>query len=1019
MGDKHERHGKKVTNRVYCRVNDDMRKDLRTMAAALSAKKSPGAERAENRRWLQEQMNPYFFIAMKDEPEALAILARELGMLRHNRRMILADREKALIMAVVNQPGTLYDTLRRIPEREISYAMIAHSDDPIPGIAQQLEIQRFEFDRKCNEDIIAGRNITVPSAIKSSVSTAVRKFYPDFDMADFGRLLQILWLNNENYVRISPPRRVAQALRLLQEGNRHGGIYLDVEEMEQGEAENESRVFFAVGNPPQKDFLLQTMEVFQRLKVGINRAYCLTISNGVHPYFLGTFYVRNLNGGTLARNSELFCRLERELSATQLLATTSRTYREFVSTGLMSGDDATLANAFIAFCHSNLGHNQPDRFGLDDVRNAFLSHPEITLQLTKLFRARFDPAVEDRSAAYAKALAETEREVTGYNTGHRYLDEVRRTIFRCCLAFITHALKTNFFVLEKQALAFRLDPAYLTELGSDFTADLPAAVPFRVTFFFSRYGFGYHIGFSDIARGGWRTVICRSADDLVTNADTLLRENFVLAHTQHLKNKDIYEGGSKLVTLLDVSDLKEHERELETWRLYKLQYGITGAFLDIFTTDNGMARHPAVVDYYREDEPIEIGPDENMHDSMIETIAGMSKQRGYMLGIGIMSSKRVGINHKEYGVTSTGVMKFAEITMAELGIDIRRDPFTIKLTGGPNGDVAGNALRLLMDRSPQAAIVLILDGTAALCDPAGADHGELRRILLKHDLDAFDPAELHAGGFILFRTGSRREGLRELFRRVTKTDAGLVEEWISLDEFSKEYGELVFTVRTDLFIPAGGRPETIDKDNWGRFLFPDGTPSARAIVEGANSFITPAARIELQKKGVIVMRDASANKCGVISSSYEIIANLLLSDREFLENKERYVADVLDILEKRAGDEARLILKRRREQPSLLCTEISDSISTEINANYARLFAFFQGRPELVRHPLYRRAVLAHLPRIIAEQPQFRRRLARLPQKYLSAILAAEIGSSMVYKGDREAEFEDLIRLHLARNFPA
>ncbi|GLI39107.1 NAD-glutamate dehydrogenase [Geobacter hydrogenophilus] len=989
------------------------------MTAASAASKSQSAERAENRFWLREQLNPYFFIAMKDEPEALGLLTRELGTLRHNRRLILADRDKALILAIVNQPGTLYDTLRRIHEREISYAMIAHSDDPIPGLDQNLEIQRFEFDRRSNEEILAGKDVGAPIGIRRTVAAALRKYYPDFDMADFDRLLRIFWLNNENYVRISPPRRVAQVLRLYQEGNRRGGLYLDVEEMEESGAGHESRVFFAVGNPPQQDFLLQVMEVFNRLELGVNRAYCLTISNGVHPYFLGTFYVRRRDGGVLARGSEAFSRLKAELSNTQLLATQSLAYRELVTTGLMSGEDATLTNAFTAFCHSNLAHNQPDRFGPDDVRDAFLAHPEIALQLARLFRARFDPAVDDRTAAHETILAETQKEVLTYNTGHRHLDEVRRTIFRCCLAFITHTLKTNFFVREKQALAFRLDPAYLAELGTDFTADLPPVMPFRITFFYSRYGFGYHIGFSDIARGGWRTVICRTADDLITNANTLFRENFVLAHTQHLKNKDIYEGGSKLVVALDASDLKAKERQLETWRLYKLQYGITGAFLDIFTTENGVAKHPAVVDYYREDEPIELGPDENMHDNMIETIATMSKRRGYMLGIGIMSSKKVGINHKEYGVTSTGVVKFAEITMKELGIDICKDPFTLKLTGGPNGDVAGNAMRIMLERCPKVKIALILDGTAAVCDPAGADHGELGRILLKQDLDAFAPSMLHTGGFMIFRTGSRREGVRELFRRVEKTGKGLVEEWISLDEFSKEYGELVFTVPADLFIPAGGRPETIDKDNWERFFLADGTPTARAIVEGANSFITPAARIELQKKGIIIMRDASANKCGVISSSYEIIANLLLSEKEFLEHKERYVDDVLEILEKRAGDEARLILRRRREQPGLLCTEISDSLSTEINANYARLFKFFQGRPGLSLQPIFRRAVLAHLPKIIADEPRFRRRLAQLPPKYLSAILAAEIGSSMVYKGDREAEFEDLIRLHLTRNFPA
>jgi glutamate dehydrogenase len=961
-------------------------------------------------------MNPYYFITMKDEPKANSLLERELGTLRDNRRLILADREKALIMAIVNQPGTLYETLRRVQEREISYAMIAHSMGPLPGMAQSLEIQRLEFDRKSNQDILAGNNALVPAGIRRRVSAELRQNYSAFEMKDFDRLLRILWLNNENYVRISPPARVAQILLLLQRGNQSGGFYLGVEEMKD---EREARILFAVGNPPQRDFLLQVMEVFNRLDLGVNRAYCLTISNGIHPYFLGTFYVVRRDGGTLSRECPVCDQLRRELSATQVLATTSQTYREFVTSGLMVGEEAALINAFIAFCHTNLAHNQPDRFGLEDVQSAFHAHPEIALQLARLFRIKLAPAVAEREAAYGAAMAEALYGVNEYNTGHRYLDEVRRTIFRCCLTFIIHTLKTNFFIPEKQALAFRLDPAYLADLGPEATSDLPQATPFRVTFFFNRAGFGYHIGFSDIARGGWRTVIARTPDDFITNANTLFRENFVLAHTQHLKNKDIYEGGSKLVTLLNVSDLRPGERELENWRLYKLQYGIANAFLDIFVTDQGTARHPDVIDYYREDEPIELGPDENMHDSMIEAIAWLSKRRGYLLGIGIMSSKRVGINHKEYGVTSTGVVKFAEITMAELGIDIRKDPFTVKFTGGPNGDVAGNAMRIILNRCPQARIALILDGTAALCDPAGADRNELQRILLREDLDAFNPAALQPGGFMLFRTGSRKEGLRELFRKVTRTDDGLTEEWISIDEFSREFSELVFTVRADLFIPGGGRPETIDRDNWQDFLLPDGKPSALAIVEGANSFITPEARVQLQKKDIIIMRDASANKCGVISSSYEIIANLLLTEQEFLEHKERYVADVLEILEKRAEDEARLILKRRREPGcNLLCTEISDAISTEINAHYAHLYRFFQERPQLCNQPLFRRTILNHLPRILQENVKYRRRLKNLPGKYVYAILAAEIASSLVYQGDQEAGFEEMLKSHLQRVLP-
>jgi glutamate dehydrogenase len=967
----------------------------------------------ESRRWLREQVSPHVLASLKDRPQALAILPRELESLRHNRRLILADTDSSLVIALVNSPGSLYDTLRLVREREISFAMMAHSEGPLPGRDETLELQRFDFGLKSNAEIAAGRGVTVPAGIRRRIAATLRQHYPSFDHRDLERLLRLLWLNNEQYVRQATSLRLAQVLNLFQQGNRSGGLHLDVEPMESG---CETRVHFAVGNPPQRDFLLQVMEVFKRLELGVNRAYCLTVSNGVHPYFLGSFYVRCHDGGTVERGSELFHRLRQELYTTQVVATGSQAYREFVTAGLMSGEEAALVNAFIAFCHTSLAHAQPERFGLEDVRGAFHGNPDMALLLVQLLQTRFDPELPDRPARYEVLRARTEQAVAEYNTGHRYLDDLRRTVFRCCLLFISHTLKTNLFVPEKQALAFRLDPAYLAELGNDFTADLPPALPFRVTFFFSRFGFGYHIGFSDIARGGWRTVIARSPDDFATGADTLFRETFVLAHTQHFKNKDIYEGGSKLVVLLDASDLRrERERDQETWRLFKLQYGIANAFLDIFVTRDGKASHPALVDYYGEDEPIELGPDENMQDSMIEAIAQLSRRRGYLLGIGIMSSKRVGINHKEYGVTSTGVVKFAEITMAELGVDIRRDPFSVKLTGGPNGDVAGNALRILLERSPGVRVVLILDGTAALVDLQGADRDELGRILLKEDLHAFDPARLSVGGFMLFRSNSRREGLRELFRTVTMTGGGLLEEWISLDDFSRQYGELPFTVPADLFIPAGGRPETIDGNNWQQFLAADGTPSARAIVEGANSFITPEARLSLQQRGIIIMRDASANKCGVISSSYEILANLLLSDEEFLEQKERYVADVLAILERRAEDEARLILRRRRQQPGLLCTEISDSLSSEINALYARLFRLFQEQPDLCHQPLFRRAILAHLPAMIGQDPRLRRRISRLPAKYQAAILAAEIGSSLVYRGDQEEAFMDLVKLHLAK----
>ena len=970
----------------------------------------------KNASWLQKHMSPYFFQAMADEEEALELLAREMGCLQQNRHLILSDKKKRLVIACINSPGSLYETLRRVGEREISYAMFSHSDADMPGIDRELEIQRFEFDRRQNHDIDLTRTVDIPAALVRKVRAELHASFPAFDRKSVGRLLKILWLNNENYIRMSPPSRIAYLVWLFDNGNASGGLFMDISRVVR-DGRNETRVLLAVGNPPQEEFLLQVLEVFNRLDVGIRRAYCQTISNGVHPYFLGSFLVISRRGEDISPESELAARLKRELCTTQILSTSSLAYRNYVVHGLISGEDAALVNAFISFCHTSLAHGQPERFGLEDVQSAFYDHPEMAQLLIRLFRVRFAPDLAGREQLYADALTDAQNAVAGYNTGHRWLDDIRRAVYRCCLLQITHTLKTNFLVVEKQALAFRLDPGYLRLLGREFTADLPETLPFRVTFFFSRFGAGYHVGFSDIARGGWRTVIARSADDYITSANTIFREVYVLAHTQQLKNKDIYEGGSKLAVVLDASDLEEAGSDAEKFRLYKLQYGITNAFLDIFITENGRVKDRRVVDYYGDDEPIEIGPDENMHDDMIEVIAALSKKRGYILGVGIMSSKRFGINHKEYGVTSAGVVTFAEITMAEAaGIDMRRDRFSLKMTGGPNGDVAGNSLRIMLERCPKVQIRLILDGTAALYDPNGISHDELRRIVLAYDLDAFNPDFLGEGGCIVYRTGRRLEGLKESHRKVMRTADGVVEEWLDIDDFNRLYNSLIFTVKADLFIPAGGRPETIDDQNWRLFLDENGMPTSGVIVEGANSYITPEARILLQKSGVVLMRDASANKCGVISSSYEIIANLLLSEREFMEQKERYAGDVLAILEKRAADEARLILRRRRESGgTLLYSEISETISQNINRLYSQLFDFFSARQELCLQSPFRQAILSHLPRMLRESVTYRKRIRKLPQKYLCAILAAEIGSSLIYSGSRDADFEDMIRRHLAR----
>jgi glutamate dehydrogenase len=974
-------------------------------------------EAQENLAWLHASCPALQDSTLRDDREVIAGLATGLERLRRDRQATLVDRDTELLLARLDTPGSIFETLRRLSDREITFAEMFHSDAPVPGTTQRLEVQRYDFAPPAGTGAPpATAPGPLPEELRRGVHAALRARKLPVDR-ETDRLLDFVWLDAERFVRLAPAQRVARLVWLLAEGHRNAGVFLHVEAPDDAAARDrgEQLILYAVENPPQKAFLAQLIEALNALDVGVRRCAAFQVRAGGHPWLVGSFQVAHRKGESLARGAPLLARVRSQLLNSQVLAGDTDTYREMVLPGVMTGVEASLVVAFIGFCHTNCAHAQPQRYGLEDVVRAFHSHPAIALRLVRLFEARFDPDRTDRSE-YDRLLSAMEQEIADYNTGHRMLDDFRRSLFRTALVFVRRTLKTNYFVEEKRALAFRLDPAYLDDLGPEFTGDLPAERPFRVTFFSGRNALGFHIGFSDIARGGWRTVITQSRDDYVTVANTVFRENYVLAHTQHLKNKDIYEGGSKLVVVLRAQDTRTKERIDQ--RLHQVQYGFVGAFFDVFVTERGVAKDRRVLDYYRQDEPIELGPDENMHDSMIETVAALSVRRGYVLGPGVMSSKRVGINHKEYGVTSTGVVTFAEAAMREQGIDLAKDRFDLKLTGGPNGDVAGNALRILLERAPGMRIRLILDGTAALVDPAGLNKKALHKIVLRSDAEGFDVTKLSPGGFALYRNARRTEGLRELYRRVEMTDSGPREDWVTVDEFHKEYDGLLFTIPAHLFIPAGGRPETIDGKNWKRFLGPDGKPSAKVIVEGANSFITPEARTKLQEAGAVVLRDASANKCGVISSSYEIIANLLLEEEEFLSHKEAYVKDVLATLVRRAGDEAALIFRRHREALGAKSyTEISDALSREINGHKARLFAFFEAHPDAWKKPVFRKALLSHLPTLIRKSPTFRTRVKDLPSKYRSAILAAELATTMTYRAPLEPDLGAALEDYAARMY--
>ncbi len=173
-------------------------------------------------------------------------------------------------------------------------------------------------------------------------------------------------------------------------------------------------------------------------------------------------------------------------------------------------------------------------------------------------------------------------------------NEQDQQIFGTVYSLNKHVLKTNFFKSVKVALSFRLNPAFLGGLSFP-------EIPYGVFFVIGSEFRGFHVRFRDVARGGIRIVKSTNLQALVTNIGSMFEENYNLAFTQQRKNKDIPEGGSKGVILLN---LAHQDKAKVAFSKY------VDSMLDVLLpTDE-------IRDYLKQEEILFFGPDENTADFM-------------------------------------------------------------------------------------------------------------------------------------------------------------------------------------------------------------------------------------------------------------------------------------------------------------------------------------------------------------------------------------------------------------------
>jgi glutamate dehydrogenase len=616
-------------------------------------------------------------------------------------------------------------------------------------------------------------------------------------------------------------------------------------------------------------------------------------------------------------------------------------------------NESNLIRAIANWVHIFLTKQNPYYYSFDRVSKIILNNPLHLNLFIQYFRSRFDPRFKGDREKDSQVIIENINSIF-----KEIIDPVEKNILKESVNFLTHILKTNYFMVSKGGLTFRLNPECLNK------NDYPE-MPFGIFYMIGRNFRAFQVRYRDISRGGMRVVLPKTSGDYDNALAGLFDEVNGLASAQQLKNKDIPEGGSKCVMVVKPGANKNDA----------VKAAVSG-LLDLININSETGKlSEDIIDYYGKDEIIYLGPDENLTDDLIVWIIQHALHRKYKYAYAFMSSKPdFGINHKTYGVTSEGVNVYVDNVLRYLGL--QNSTFRVKMTGGPDGDVAGNEMNILYrEYGERCHLVSVADGFGAAFDPNGLAWPEILRLFHENkSIAEFNPEKLSSDpkAFVILANTKENMKIRD---------------------------NLYATVEAEIFIPGGGRPYTVKDSNWDKFLLANGKPSALAIVEGANIFFTKEARQKLVDAGAIVIKDSSANKAGVSCSSYEIIACLTLSPSEFAEIKDTYVGQVLNIIRQNADKEAKLLFREwLRNKLSTDLVKLSYEVSSEINfAKDILLEKLNHLSDDQLNESQYKYVLLKHCPAILVEKYE-NRIVDLLPRAHKIAIISAYMASHLVYK---------------------
>jgi glutamate dehydrogenase len=971
--------------------------------------------------WLEQSMPTDFFADIKFE-DIILITHSLMGFHLENHYSQINLKSGAIVLCMEN-PKADIRILQNFSLYGIKYycAYISTQPPPFAESTDRLRIVIIDYFES-SENLL----FPISDHEKQELKALLQERNNLVSDEDFKKLIEQI---NTRFLATLSPERITLALDMFFRAKERDPCQYEVRYNQEWKEKGEPsmHIIFAWKNTSTANFFFHLAKVVYRHKLTMRRVNAAHINphteNSILIMAIGLQGFEDKAAWDVCDISDFL----KELVTIKYFDHEDLIEKSFVDPGLIRGNLANFLRSSVDFVHQVLVHVDPYEYTRENIEAALCHHPDLVSILTQCFEFKFHPEQHDL-IEYRTLRDQFLKAVDTLDTGKEDIDERHRNVLVQAINFIEFTLKTNFYRNNKVALSFRLDPSYLDHTPFDRKTSFPV-LPFAIFYMKGLCFFGFHIRFKDLARGGLRTILPKKLEYAQFDRNEVFMETYSLAYTQHKKNKDIPEGGAKGVIFLEPSgpielekNLYENElkkeklspKEIETkikaaLRIDRLVYLYQAqkAYVDSLITlvnceEDGRLRAKHIVSYYPKPEYIYLGPDENMHIEIIEWIAAHSKKYNYRPGSSFISSKpKIGINHKEHGVTSLSVNVCMCQVLEYLGINPEKDMFTVKMTGGPDGDVAGNQMKNLYRYYPNTAKLLAtIDISGTIFDPNGLDLEETYQLFKsERPINCYNPEKLSEGGFLVdIQSKKDHTAYAQKTLCWRKQDGKVIKTWLSGNEMNSLLRHTVHQTKADIFIPCGGRPATLNSNNYTDFLEKQtNKPTSRAIIEGANLYLTPKARTALEELGVLIIRDSSANKGGVIASSFEVLCGLVLSDQEMEEYHKKIVEETLNILGQKALEEAQLMLRSHKEM-GLPLTEISEKISQKINLYTYQLLDYFEeiDLPKDPEHSL-NRCLLSHCPKFLVKH--FKERiLFNMPPVHQKAIIASYLAAKVVYK---------------------